>query len=1262
MKILRISLRNIASLAGNHTVDFTQAPLANAGLFSISGQTGSGKSTLLDALCLALFDETPRLALVKGAVAMSDGEGNGNVQQDDVRNLLRRGCGEGYAEVAFVGVDGNIYTARWMVRRARGIPGGNLQPSEHSLFRGNLSPGENGEKVVAGTPTEVKKMIIAKVGLSFDQFRRAVLLAQGDFATFLKAKDTERAEILQALTGTERFESISKAIFERTKLEEEKLSGLRLKLGAAVPLSEEARSEALEEIRRVEGLYKDLEKQLVERRKQEEWLAVEASRKNELLKARARVSECLHRVESDAPRARELDWVQIALIEARPRRQTEQEAESKLQAAAQRGNTLREEETKLAGALEQAKSLHEAASNALGEASTRQKDAVRDIATARALDVELNPLQEALLVANREHLTAKEAFSTAEKDLLRLKGELEQLAEQKRGLQKKVARLSPFEPFAPDAGAWMERFKAEAKLLKKTQDAKRHLEQLRIEATRALENLQKISERLPELREQKAAAGKSLEEAVRKAESFNAEETLSQRRNATALRDALKDLGLHLETQKRALEEQAERETTLESLEAQIAADGVLQEDLRKVKIPAAESYFEAARDSLHLAEVTSSEQAMVMRQALISGEACPVCGSCAHPNAAGGSVVEKKLLAALKKGAREKESALQQLKADLAGLEPVLHERRKQVTETKRLLKALAVQIRDLGEYAPAVGECATVWKMIGEQRDAELKRREEQAEELLNSLEQREGQRVRAEKEAKALQADFDKKQNALAAAENSESVARNNNHNATETRLKKEADLTALEVELAAAFNEVRPVLEALKPRTEEYADQDFESEEYDYEEGREAYCDWFERGAKEWNLCSPRLATLVLGEASKMEQLAPFTSAREAAERALAARTEAQLKALGLVKEKKEARSILLGGSAADEFERKITAALEAASNAQANSREKLTEGEKALGAHRSVLEEHAKNVISLELQQSTAKTGMDGWLLEFGLREGRALTREELAVWLARDVRWVESERRSLKDAEEKLATERGQESAIQKQLDEHLRARSGTDGFETVKSEVARLAGEVASAGEVVEAKRFVIASDNQRAQESGELRRELEALEKLALPWQKLNSLIGSKDGAKFRNIAQQWTLEILIKHANSQLNLLSGRYRLERLRESLNLIITDLEMGWQRSVHSLSGGESFLVSLGLALGLASLTSSRLLIESLFIDEGFGSLDSETLRIALNALSHLESQGRKVGVISHVSEMVDAIPVQVRVVRTAGGASKIVV
>ena len=144
---------------------------------------------------------------------------------------------------------------------------------------------------------------------------------------------------------------------------------------------------------------------------------------------------------------------------------------------------------------------------------------------------------------------------------------------------------------------------------------------------------------------------------------------------------------------------------------------------------------------------------------------------------------------------------------------------------------------------------------------------------------------------------------------------------------------------------------------------------------------------------------------------------------------------------------------------------------------------------------------------------------------------------------------------------------------------------------------------------------------------------------------------------------IAQRRTLDLLLRYANHQLNHLAARYRLERIPESLNLIVVDRDMSdEQRSIHSLSGGESFLVSLALALALASLTSNRLRIESLFIDEGFGSLDKETLNTAMSALMHLEAQGRKVGVISHVTEMTDAIPVQIQIVKGRGGTSRIVI
>jgi exonuclease SbcC len=139
---------------------------------------------------------------------------------------------------------------------------------------------------------------------------------------------------------------------------------------------------------------------------------------------------------------------------------------------------------------------------------------------------------------------------------------------------------------------------------------------------------------------------------------------------------------------------------------------------------------------------------------------------------------------------------------------------------------------------------------------------------------------------------------------------------------------------------------------------------------------------------------------------------------------------------------------------------------------------------------------------------------------------------------------------------------------------------------------------------------------------------------------------------------------LEALLAHSNQHLEDFAKRYCLQRVPGSdLELQIIDRDMADDvRSVHSLSGGESFLVSLALALGLASLSSNKTQIESLFIDEGFGSLDPETLDIAIASLDTLQALGRKVGVISHVPILVERIGAKVVVEKLGGGRSRVVI
>ena len=177
------------------------------------------------------------------------------------------------------------------------------------------------------------------------------------------------------------------------------------------------------------------------------------------------------------------------------------------------------------------------------------------------------------------------------------------------------------------------------------------------------------------------------------------------------------------------------------------------------------------------------------------------------------------------------------------------------------------------------------------------------------------------------------------------------------------------------------------------------------------------------------------------------------------------------------------------------------------------------------------------------------------------------------------------------------------------------------------------------------------------------QIAKELAEKQTVAERWAKLNKLIGSADGAKFKVIAQSYTLNLLLLHANKHLSYLSKRYKLQQVPDTLALQVIDCDMCDEiRTVYSLSGGESFLISLALALGLSSLSSNNLKVESLFIDEGFGSLDAESLRTAMEALEQLQMQGRKIGVISHVQEMSERISVQVQVHKKVNGKSVLTV
>jgi len=237
MKILAIRGENLASLAGRFEVNLELPPLNSAGLFAITGPTGAGKSTLLDAMCVALFDKTPRLEKTGGVkIGRADEDDSARLPSNDVRALLRRGVGTGFAEVDYLGRDGRRYRATWRVHRAGKTAAGAYQKQDMNLLdvASGLSLGRN--------KTEVLDKIKETIGLSYDQFRRSALLAQGDFAAFLRADRDDRASLLEQMTGTELYSKISIKAQSTYKEAKKQYDIIKNECGSVLVLSPEDRA------------------------------------------------------------------------------------------------------------------------------------------------------------------------------------------------------------------------------------------------------------------------------------------------------------------------------------------------------------------------------------------------------------------------------------------------------------------------------------------------------------------------------------------------------------------------------------------------------------------------------------------------------------------------------------------------------------------------------------------------------------------------------------------------------------------------------------------------------------------------------------------------------------------------------------------------------------------------------------------------------------------------------------------------------------
>ena len=1247
MKIERITVCNIASLAGTHSVDFTKDPLRTAGLFSISGATGAGKSTLLDALCLALFDQTPRLNQVGRLTELTTGE-----RQNDTRMLLRRNTAFGFAEVAFVGVDQQQWTARWSVRRSHNKPDGKLQDVVMALYRGHIAPGGQGTVTEGGKKTLVKDAIVEKIGLTFEQFTRAVLLAQHDFATFLKADDKQRAEILQALTGTEQFEAISRAVFVRYSEEKKILDGLDAQLQGFQALSDEARVEADLALLSATSNVSLLEIDLKEHEARAEWFRQHTTLLGAVGKARAELTGAEQICEAASARRAELLCTENVRHAARVLRDDEVRA---VKAVAAARTAFASAETALKSHNETLKTATDrvlTATTVFTLVQGEQLAAAPQLKLALELDAQLEPLQVRVKKAHAALTSATVAVTdaaTKHDASCRLK---QVLFEEQLLLEARRERLTAYVPFVKEASTWQHRL--ETAIAADSAAAKLRQKLMSLTETLQIEQQQltaKNAELLLVHQQMEAAVGER-QDAETAERIFDSERLAQQRAELDASQRVLTTLQQELDERDRLRDETNSIQKELAELESQQTQDTTTLKLRQDVDVPAAIRDAQVSRDQLERIVAAVDDDAKRLRLSLQLDQPCPVCGSESHPYRDHAPDFEAAAVKAAKDHGKELETRRDTLDREVLQLVAGSQARLLQITKQQKVYTKLLASSDNAVFSAVDHPEVATVLALPAAERQSIVTSR---LDAVAVSL-----KRIAADEKSQRDAAKLTQRRRELLA----DIAAQHQSCQQAVTKLATQTSITATkhtesETVLKKADESSRDALAALGGLFSALpnAKDDFTAD-------GAVLRDTFVAATTSCGEIQEQLHELTTKLLAADATIVPLAEVMVTAGHALTACEIENAAAVGDRDKHLRQRQQLFDGRAVDVVEQEFAARLTTTGGTVHERTLEKNAAEKLFVAAEEASKLTSRNAAQTAHDFLTAQAAMSTWLVSCNASSSRTLTIADVDQMLARDAAWFETERAHFKSLDERVTSTSSACDVHQEQLQKHIDKRPTPDDEAVVLEAEQRVKGELQTAKTVKEAALDVIKNDDRQRNRNIELTRQRAAKLIEAEPWLKLNELIGSKEGDKFRMIAQRRTLDVLLGYANHQLTQLSARYRLERLPESLNLIVIDCEMGEdRRSIHSLSGGESFLVSLALALGLASLTSNRLRIESLFIDEGFGSLDLETLTIAMNALTHLEAQGRKVGVISHVTEMTDAIPVQIRIEkRGKGGASKIVI
>ena len=1208
MRILSLRLCNLNSLTGSWTIDFTAPEYAASGIFAITGPTGAGKSTILDAICLALFARTPRL----GHISKGSNE------------ILSRRTGACFAEVEFETRQGQ-YRCHWGQHRARRSAEGELQTPRHEIVDARSG------KVLESRSKEVGRLVEQVTGMDYDRFTRSILLAQGDFAAFLQADADQRAPILEQITGTSIYSRISIAVHERTGEERRKSALLREAMGSVVLLDEKEEQALIaavgEGMTRVAGLQQRLAS-----------LAHALHRLAAIESLRGQIAES-DQLLLDLARRRESAGDDLLKGERGQRAQSLLGEYTRLLQGRERIATLSGKGENLRIALEQLLREQRRIAAEHGQACQQLQDTValqqrenEAIKAVRVFDLRIHEKKQT--VAQRggvRQQTEKEREQTG-RQRQELARQLAEIAVQEQHLESFIREHGHDSLLVEGLAGFRQQLQQlearESDLMRLEQG---HREQLaaRIAAEQqcclldakerqAAQQLAALRQRQQALEEERAGLLAGQEPFRWRQEVGQAEQRLRQLEKGAELLTRQRALAEELTALNDSLREMRERE------QRQVRGFQALEDNrqLRQQLVARCEE-----NQQLHL-RIRSYEEE---RRHLADGRPCPLCGALHHPWAEEEppfAVVEEPL--ALARADLEKVlMAMTQARETLTGLVKDIEHTTQTIAKGRRQQEELAAQLAPLQVL---FGEAAEVDRLLAQEGEqlAGLRGRVHGLDRLEGELHTVRNQLEQAVTRHTGLLQQLQSARHAGALLDNERQ------------RLEKQAGEARTWIERCRAdlLRQLQPLgIDACPPGQAKQLLLQLEERQHawkEHEQQREQLLRHRTQLQTEQDKLDLLLTTIDRSLSQQEEELDVLR------------REEA-----GLLAERFER----YGDRDPNVEEQRLRTLVQQAEVRERAIRASLTAIDKELHGLSEQVRLNAEELQVVLPENREQESRLLALLPAAGFVDlddlsGALLPPETLAE-LGKLKQGLEMEQTTL------LARRAEQAAALVREEQQH----QGEKNREDLLTDQVGLNQELEILQQRIGADRERLAVNTRHKQHFKQQQLALAAQDKELERWELLHQLIGSADGKKFRVFAQGLTFEVMISHANRQLHKMNDRYILLRdPQEPLALLVIDnYQAGEIRSTRNLSGGESFLVSLALSLGLSAMASHNVRVDSLFLDEGFGSLDEEALDTALQTLAELRQDGKLIGIISHVPMLKDRINIRIQVVPGPGGNSRLI-